>query len=135
MTAESDINIICLTETWLTADVPDGALFLNEFTLHRKDRESDNQKRKHGGVLIGVKGIAHEKIALKTKCECVAILAQQKSEKSLICCLYNPPRTSKYRWPETEFLSLLTEIEEKANKITVAQLYLPVISISNPPNG
>ena len=135
MTAESDINIICLTETWLTADVPDGALFLNDFILHRKDRETDNHKTKHGGVLIGVKGIAHEKLALKTKCECVAILAQQKSEKSLICCLYNPPRTSKYRWPETEFLNLLTEIEEKANENNCSSVILPVISISNPPNG
>ena len=87
MTAENDINIICLTETWLTADVPDGALFLNDFILHRKDRETDNHKTKHEGVLIGVKGIAHQKLALKAICECVAILAQQKV-KNLLSAVY-----------------------------------------------
>ena len=51
-------------------------------------------------------------------------LSLPKSEKSLICCLYNPPRTSKYRWPETEFLNLLTEIEEKANENNCSSVIL-----------
>ena len=31
-------DIICVTETWLTDDLPDGALELNGYTIVRKDR-------------------------------------------------------------------------------------------------
>ena len=50
----SSYDILCLTETWLTSHVPDEALFLKEFELHRADRHSE-AKTKHGGVLIAVK--------------------------------------------------------------------------------
>ena len=47
-------DILCLTETWLTSNVPDEVLFLKEFELHRADIHSV-AKTKLGGVLIAVK--------------------------------------------------------------------------------
>ena len=58
---ENDLDILCITETWLTDDVPDESLFLKEYAIHRKDRLTDNHKSKHGGVLIAVKNLPHER--------------------------------------------------------------------------
>ena len=45
-----NMDILCLTETWLTDDIPN-----EEFMIHRKDQKTDNHKTKHGGVLIAVR--------------------------------------------------------------------------------
>ena len=51
-TTISNLNpdVICLVETWLTPDVPDGFINLSEYNLFRKDRQS-----RGGGLLIGCK--------------------------------------------------------------------------------
>ena len=49
----SDCSAICLTETWLDQSVPDQAVTLPGFTLHRSDRSSKlSGKAKGGGVCI-----------------------------------------------------------------------------------
>ena len=49
----SDCSAICLTETWLEQSVPDQAVTLPGFTLHRSDRSSKlSGKAKGGGVCI-----------------------------------------------------------------------------------
>ena len=53
--AETSANdIIALTETWLTADISDSELFLQNYQLYRRERNA-NLKSKHGGVMIGVR--------------------------------------------------------------------------------
>ena len=47
-------KIICLTETWLVPEESNNALFLNNFVIHRNDRNTVNGKTKHGGVRIAV---------------------------------------------------------------------------------
>ena len=49
----SDCSAICLTETWLDQSVPDQAVILPGFTLHRADRSFKLlRKAKGGGVCI-----------------------------------------------------------------------------------
>ena len=69
-----NMDIQCLTETWLTDDIPNEGLFLKEFMIHRNDRKTDNHTTKHGGVLIAVKNsISNEKVELKNADEYVVV--------------------------------------------------------------
>ena len=43
---EKHLDIICLTETWLTCDIADEVLFLEDYTIPRRDRKSDPQTTK-----------------------------------------------------------------------------------------
>ncbi|XP_049336921.1 uncharacterized protein LOC125802521 [Astyanax mexicanus] len=46
-----DCSVICLTETWLSADIPDHAIEPAGFSLHRADRSKElSGKSKGGGV-------------------------------------------------------------------------------------
>ena len=47
---QNDSDIVCITETWLSNDIPDDAIALKDFTLIRKGRE-----RRGGGIARFVK--------------------------------------------------------------------------------
>ena len=47
---QNDSDIVCITETWLSDEIPDNAIAMHGFTLFRKDRE-----KRGGGVAIFVK--------------------------------------------------------------------------------
>ena len=51
---------------------------MKNYTIHRNDRETVDHKSKHGGVLVAVKNLPHERIDLKTKNEYVAIKVKPK---------------------------------------------------------
>ena len=75
-----NIGILCLTERWLTDDIPNERYFLKEFMIHRNDRKTDNHKTKHGGVLIAVRsGISHERGELKNTDEYVVVKIEPKN--------------------------------------------------------
>ena len=40
-----DYDTLCLTETWLTCDIPSAALFLNRYQVYRKDRMTDDDRK------------------------------------------------------------------------------------------
>ena len=46
--ALQDIDIVCLSETWLTGSIPSTALFLPDFNIYRGNRpdKSTNQSNK-----------------------------------------------------------------------------------------
>ena len=44
---ENNADIVCITETWLTNNIPDSVVEMKEFSLVRKDRGDD---RRGGGV-------------------------------------------------------------------------------------
>ena len=47
---QNDSDIVCITETWLSDEIPDNAIAMHGFSLFRKDRE-----KRGGGVAIFVK--------------------------------------------------------------------------------
>ena len=59
--------ILCLTETWLTANIGDSELNLCIFNIYRSEREpTEDGAARHGGALIGVnKNIKSEQLNLK----------------------------------------------------------------------
>ena len=109
---ENGLNNICLTETWLTSDVTDEALFLEDYTNHRRDRKSEPRKTKHGGDLIAVRNIPHERVTLNSENEYVVINVKPKDVSMLICCLYNPPKKSPYIWSSESLISLTNELNQ-----------------------
>ncbi len=49
-----ECSLLCLTETWLKGDIPDGAVEIPGFTLVRADRGIQSSKRKGGGLAVFV---------------------------------------------------------------------------------
>ena len=112
-----NMNILCLTETWLTDDITNEGLFLKEFMVYRNDRKTDNHKTKHGCVLIAVRNsISQERVELKSTDEYVVVKIEPKKTAFLICCCYNPPKASPYWWSETSIIDLLNELKTHAEK-------------------
>ena len=112
----TDFSFLCLTETWLTPDVPDQALFISNYAIFRGDRQSYCGRTKHGGTLIAVKQTPSLRC---TKIEngfpdedCVVIEAKivdklQTQRSLIICCLYNPPRNSHFLWNHSKLETLI----------------------------
>ena len=111
---ENDLDIICLTETWLTSDITVEAVFLEDYTIHRRDKKSDPHKTKQGGVLIAVRNLPHERVTLNSENEEVVIYVKPKNVSMLICCLYDPPINGPYRWLSELLISLKDELNQSA---------------------
>lgn len=98
----TDPDILLITETWLSPHVSNSELFLPNYSIARGDRNPTNcHNTLHGGVLIAVKNsIPHSPIELPTanlKATCVAVdILANDDEKSTLCCLYQPPKSSPY---------------------------------------
>ena len=62
----TNYNVICLTETRLTEDVPDEALFIQQYHIYRAERPNETTSSKHGGVLNGMNPwIKHDLIRIE----------------------------------------------------------------------
>ena len=72
-------DILRLTETWLTEEVPNEALFLKNYVIHKNDRTSKCGVSKHGGVLVAVKNnIQFKELFVKNTCENCLIVKKLK---------------------------------------------------------
>ena len=82
-------DIVCLTETWLTEEVANEALFLNNYVIHRNDGTSKCGVSKHGGVLVAVKNnIQSKELFVKNTCEdCLIVKINAKNDSILIVCI------------------------------------------------
>ncbi len=50
----SDYCVICLTETWMSAMVPDSAIELTGFSVHRSDRTKELTGKSRGGGVVSI---------------------------------------------------------------------------------
>ena len=110
--AKKNYDVHCLTETWSTSDIPVNAFLPTGYTTHRTDRTTENINSKHGGVLIAVKDIPHYRLKNTTHSESVSIALQTPTESLVICCMYNPPESSPYRAPASQFHETQEEIKK-----------------------
>ena len=59
-------DIIYLTETWLRPDVRNDALFIDNYTMCRIDRETNSKYSKHAGGVIEInKRFLHQEVKLR----------------------------------------------------------------------
>ena len=91
-------DLLCLTETWLMSAIPDTAILLNSYSIHRNDRLSTDAKSKQGGAstLIAVKShIRHTRIRTDPKyLEKVTVKTSLHEVDYPICCVYSSPKPS-----------------------------------------
>ena len=111
-----DVDILCLTETWLSSSVPDEMLMFPGYRMHRRDRASCSTVRSGGG---GVAILLRDYIQCKrrTDLECkttemITLEVKVGSGKSiLVGSLYRPPRTAMLDFCES-FASLSSVIDQ-----------------------
>ena len=86
--ATSDYDIICLCETWLNENLASSELMLNQYSIYRPEDQI-----LHGGVLMAVKQTLSSNGSEINTCS-----IQIKDKRIIVCCFYNPPSSSKYRY-------------------------------------
>ena len=62
--AQTNFVILCFAESWLTTEVPNSAVFLQDYHVYRNARQAtETQKTRQGGVIIAVRNdVKHESI-------------------------------------------------------------------------
>ena len=128
------LKIICLAETWLVPEIPDNALFLNNFVIHRNDLNTVNGQRKHGGVLIPVhKSIQHWRLFIDSKFpDTVLVQLEFNDYRCLLCCIYSAPINSPYRHSPIFLLELLECLDElRRNHVTNLTMLVGDINFEN----
>ena len=116
--ATSNYDIICLCETLLNENIASSELMLNEYSIYRSERQTAKYQNLHGGVLMAVKQTFSSKLLPNKQPECCLTCSIQINDKQIIvCCFYNPPSSSKYRYCLRDFAQISNEIE-KSNQST-----------------
>ena len=102
-----------LTETWFVPENQDNALFLNNFTTHRKHRYTENDQTKYGGVLIAFPcAIKHRRIQIDPKYAFILLVQVDVSDyKSLKRCVYSVPQLNQYIHPHSILSILLDTVD------------------------
>ena len=90
-----ELDIICVTETWLNDTVSDSELLPYNYSIFRKDR---NDHRHGGGVLIGLKSTSFKDISVLPgefdNLELISLLCTTHlDQKFVLCCCYRPPNS------------------------------------------
>ena len=88
-----DLDVICLTETWLNDSISDSELLPTANNVFRKDRKS-----RGGGTLIAVKSnLPTRELEIATTLECVAVEINLSPEKTLLLInCYRPPSDQEF---------------------------------------
>ena len=84
-----NFNIICLTETWLGPNTTDEDLRIDDYSLYRRDRPTDN----HGGVCVYIKEDIYSRRRTDLELphvECVWVEINIHHKKILIGTFYRP---------------------------------------------
>jgi hypothetical protein len=90
----ANVNVLCLTETWLDDTVCDSDIFIDGYTLFRNDRGG-----RGGGVAIYVQNnvkFLDRSITLQNEIEAVFVEVETQSNDPniLLSCIYRPPNSS-----------------------------------------
>ena len=98
--SNSDLDCLCLNESWLNGSIPDDQLHIPNYTLHRYDRDGGSCKRGGGGNLIYTKD-NHSWYMMTKWClctpdiECLWVKLDLPSTRpTYVCSVYRPPEGS-----------------------------------------
>ena len=114
-----NLDILVITETWLTEDIPTDEFEVQDYQTIRKDRSADHAKKCGGGVLIYVKNsitIREEECPLVQPTDAVTIIIQKPFMKPItITGLYHPPNSADTQF--LKYLELLLSYEKNESYI------------------
>ena len=106
----NDIDILCVTETWLKSDIDDNELIINGYNMCRKDRRSVDGE--HGGIVVYLKeGIDFDdaQIDVENDIEALFLDINLPCTKSILLgTVYRKPSAN------AEYLSKLDLVLQKA---------------------
>lgn len=112
---ESDVDIICISETWFNECVPDSLIVANGYKIFRNDRV-----KLGGGVAIYVKRHIHSKVVYRSKgednIEYLFLEITARDTKLLIGCTYRPNKNIPYE----NFLRFLEAMTIQYNDVVIA---------------
>jgi hypothetical protein len=127
-----NIDVIGITETWLTADIQDSEMSIEGYTLLRKDR-NDDRKKKGGGVAFYIKNELNlaccddifeidfpESLFCNIICE---------KDKTLVGVCYRPPSSKDAN--DRALYSLLSKVS-KDRLIVMGDFNFPELKWSQP---
>ena len=125
----SQYNVICLCETWLTNDVEDSELQLNQYDIYRADRPSSKEEYSaHGGSLIAVKKtLSSKQLHIDLPECCVACSITINKVDIVLCTLYNPPSDSEYRYKIADFEKIFNSLPKSKPLIICGDMNMPKI--------
>ena len=110
----NNLDIVCISESWLIEKMDDSELYLNDYDIYRSDRKTDTNNTRHGGTLICVKKfLKSEKFCLpfNSNGSIVACKFKLNGRSILIFSCYVPDYTySDYAFTESEFTELTNVI-------------------------
>lgn len=120
---EKNPDFIFITETWLTATIPDSLVNISNYTVYRKDRTSireDGRTQKGGGVGIYVKNTikGHQVVCVRqenltahvTETDSLWIKVRINAVQLLLGCIYRPPSCSV--GGNREIMEMLTRLND-----------------------
>ena len=117
---ENPIDIIFGTESWLTNDVSNAELNLDEFNIHRRDRTLGT-KSGGGGVFVGIRKKFNSILIAKGKVSETIFVKVPILNKAplIVCCAYRPPDFS-----HDQCLQMCNEIREIKDKFKKSVFWL-----------
>ena len=94
--SQTQLNVVCISESWLNSAIDDSLCELNDFFLLRHDRQN---KLRGGGIAIyckkGLKADIKLKSSFDSAVEYLGIEVRGRcNSKCLIVCVYNPTATN-----------------------------------------
>lgn len=112
---DSGVDIICISETWFSSNMPDSLFILNGFKLIRADRLSHA-----GGVAIYVKSNISFKFICKSpnesEIEYLFIELSSRDSRALIGTVYRPKRSINI----SPFIEFLNDLSLRYDNIVIA---------------
>ena len=112
--ADENIDILCITETWLTADINTNFINIDGYECFRQDRTNKTHARTiGGGICISVKQEYSSNIIKNlendTIVEDLLVNIQVRKNKSFIVgILYRPPKANSFRYIESNLRYMLS---------------------------
>ena len=86
----------------------------------------------HGGVFIVIKNTINAEVVSHEQTECcVTCKVVVYGDPIYICCFYNPPKGSNYRYELPGFKRIVKSLTNKASKIILGHLHFPNANWSN----
>ena len=121
-----DIDVFCITETWLTDLIYDQEILPSNFTIYKQNRAS-----RGGGVLIGVSNLIPARRFITNSSSqvaehmCIELLT---NPPTLICCIYIPPNLNYSKLVQDQELSFLLSLPVSHDIFLVGDLNSPDIN-------
>ncbi len=150
-----DFSVICLTETWMSAMVPDSAIELTGYSVNRLDRTEELTGKSRGGVFVSIsttRGVMKGTYTIKSFCSpdlefhtllCRPFWLPREFTAIIITAVYIPPQAntdqalkelygniSEQETTHPDAAFVVTGDFNKANFRTIAPKYFQHITIN-----